>query len=141
MARQVGDVRIASQMNKTAIILDFAAMASGFIFTIGFNSFTATTTEEALTRSTSITSSSTSVVAPTTPATTPTTQATYPTMPATCHPLSCYKGRQIDGTDLLGLSTKLFGLLAAKNGATTTATTIMTTSQKARGPDNFVATD
>jgi hypothetical protein len=27
-------------------------------------------------------------------------------------PLLCYKGRQIDDTDLLGLSTKLFGLLA-----------------------------
>jgi hypothetical protein len=30
-----------------AIILDFAAMARGFTFTVGFNSFTATITEEA----------------------------------------------------------------------------------------------
>jgi hypothetical protein len=48
--------------------------------------------------------------------------------------------------------TKLFSLLAlttchvaimiaTKNGAMTTATTVMTTRQKARGPDNFVTTD
>ena len=32
-------------------------------------------------------------------------------------------------------------MIAVKNGATTTATTVMTTGQKARGPDNFIATD
>ena len=78
----------------------------------------------------------------------PTTLATSPTMPTTRRPLSCYKGRQIDDTDLLGLSTKLLSLLtlstkllglltlttchivimiATKNGAMTTATTVMTT--------------
>ena len=31
-------------------------------------------------------------------------------------------------------------MIAAKNGATTTATTVMTTCWKARGPDNFIAT-
>jgi hypothetical protein len=30
-------------------------------------------------------------------------------------------------------------MIAAKNGATTTATTVVMTGQKARGPDNFVA--
>jgi len=43
---------------------------------------------------------------------TPTTPATSLTTPTTRHPLSCYKGRQIGDIDLLGLSTKLFGLLA-----------------------------
>jgi hypothetical protein len=32
-------------------------------------------------------------------------------------------------------------MIAAKNDATTTATTVMTTSQKAQWPDNFVTTD
>ena len=31
--------------------------------------------------------------------------------------------------------------IAAKNGAMTTATIVMTTSRKARGPDNFIAAD
>jgi len=34
-------------MNKMAIIPDFAAMAGGFTFTVIFNTFTSTTTEEA----------------------------------------------------------------------------------------------
>jgi len=33
-------------------------------------------------------------------------------MPTTRHLLPCYKGRQIDDTDLLEISTKFFGLLA-----------------------------
>ena len=32
-------------------------------------------------------------------------------------------------------------MIAAKNGATTIATTVMTTGRKARGPDNFIAND
>jgi hypothetical protein len=32
-------------------------------------------------------------------------------------------------------------MVAAKDGATTAATTVMTIGQKARGPDNFVAAD
>jgi len=32
-------------------------------------------------------------------------------------------------------------MIAAKNGATTTATIVLTTGQKARGPDNFIAND
>ena len=32
-------------------------------------------------------------------------------------------------------------MIAAKNGATTIATTVMTTGRKARGSDNFIATD
>jgi len=32
-------------------------------------------------------------------------------------------------------------MIAAKNSATTTATTVMATGRKARGPDNFIATD
>jgi len=32
-------------------------------------------------------------------------------------------------------------MIAAKNGATTTVTIVLTTGQKARGPDNFIATD
>ena len=32
-------------------------------------------------------------------------------------------------------------MIAAKNGATTTATTIMTTGRKARGPDDFITVD
>jgi len=32
-------------------------------------------------------------------------------------------------------------MIAAKNGATTTATTVMTTGRKARGPDNFITAD
>jgi hypothetical protein len=32
-------------------------------------------------------------------------------------------------------------MIATKNGAMTTATTVMTTGRKARGPDNFIATD
>ena len=57
-------------------------------------------------------------------------------------PLPYYKGRQIDNTDLLRLLTKFLGTLSlttchveimitAKNNATTTATTFMTTRQKA----------
>jgi hypothetical protein len=43
--------------------------------------------------------------------------------------------------ELLGLLRPLVASLAAKNGATTTTTTIIMTGQKARGPDNFIATD
>ena len=32
-------------------------------------------------------------------------------------------------------------MIAVKNGATTTATIVVTTSRKARGPDNFIAID
>jgi hypothetical protein len=32
-------------------------------------------------------------------------------------------------------------MIVAKNGATTTATIIIMTGQKARGPGNFIATD
>jgi len=32
-------------------------------------------------------------------------------------------------------------MIAVKNGATTIVTTVMTTGQKARGPDNFIAND
>jgi len=32
-------------------------------------------------------------------------------------------------------------MIAAKNGATTIATTVMATGRKARGPDNFIATN
>ena len=63
-------------------------------------------------RSTPIASSLTSVAAPTTLVVAPTTLATSTTTPTTRHPLLCYKGRQIDNTDLLGPSTKLFSLLA-----------------------------
>jgi hypothetical protein len=81
------------------IIPDFAAMADGLSFTVGqiiwttgVNSFTATATEEAQIRSASTTSSS---------ATTPITLATAPTTPTTHRPLSRYKGRMIDNTDLI----------------------------------------
>jgi hypothetical protein len=43
--------------------------------------------------------------------------------------------------ELLGLLRPLVASLAVKNGATTTATTIIVIGQKARGPDNFIATD
>jgi len=32
-------------------------------------------------------------------------------------------------------------MIATKNSATTTVTTVMTIGRKARGPDNFIATD
>ena len=112
MARQVGGTRTALPTNEMVIIPDFVAMAGDFTFTVSFNSYTATTTEEVWIRSAPTTSSSTSAAASTTLATTPTTPATSPTTPTTRHPLLCYKGRQIDDTDLLRLSTKLFGLLA-----------------------------
>ena len=92
-----------------------------------------------------------SAVAPTMLATAPTTPAISSTTPTTRHPLLCYKGRQINDTDLLRLSTKLFSLLALttyrviiiitmRNGAMTTATTVMPTRRKAQRPDNFVTT-
>ena len=129
-----------------AIIPNSAAMAGGITFivdqTTGFNSFTAMTMEEAQIRSAPIASSSTSAAAPTTLAMAPTTPTTSTTTPTTCYLLPCYKGWQIDNIDLLGLSTKLFSLLAlttchvtimiaVKNGTTTTATTFMTTYYKA----------
>jgi hypothetical protein len=41
----------------------------------------------------------------------------------------------------LSLLRSLVASIATKNGATTTATTIIMTGQKARGPGNFIATD
>ena len=132
------------------IILDFVAVANDLIFTvdqitwtIGFNNLATTIMEEAI-RSTSITSSSASATTPTMLAMASTTPAMSPTTPITCCPLLSYKGRQIDDTDLLGLSTKLFGLIALttcpvaiiiamKNNAMTTATTVMITCQKVEG--------
>ena len=99
-------MRIALQTNKMAIIPDFTAMAGSFTFTTGFNSFVTTTMEEARIQPVLITSSTTLAMVPTTSAT------SSSTTPTTRHSLPCYKGRQIDDTDLPGLSTKLFGLLA-----------------------------
>jgi len=91
------------------IIPDFVAMADDLMFTIdqitwttGLDNFTVTIIEEAQIRSTSFTFSPTSVVASTTLATAPTTPATSPTTLITRYPHLCYKGRQIDNTDLLG---------------------------------------
>jgi hypothetical protein len=74
-------------------------VTDGLTFTVGqitwttsTGGFIVTTTEEAQIQSASITSSL--AMAPTTPATSPTT-------PATRRLLPCYKGRQIDNTDLL----------------------------------------
>jgi hypothetical protein len=44
-------------------------------------------------------------------------------------------------SELLGLLRSLVASIAAKNGATTTVTTIIMTGQKARGPGNFIAND
>jgi hypothetical protein len=41
----------------------------------------------------------------------------------------------------LSLLRPLVALIAAKNGATTTATTIIMTGRKARGPGNFIVTN
>jgi hypothetical protein len=88
------------------IILDFMTTADGLSFivsqitwTTGVNSFTATAMKEAQILSTSTTSSS--ATAPTTLATALTTLATVPTTPTTHRPLSRYKGRVIDNTDLI----------------------------------------
>jgi hypothetical protein len=81
------------------ILPDSASMVDGLSFTVGqitwttgVNSFNATTTKEAQIRSASTTSSS--AMAPTTPTTAPTT-------PTTHRPLSRYKERVIDNTDLI----------------------------------------
>ena len=66
-----------------------------------------------------------------------------------CIPTTKGKGRQIDNIDLLGAVDQVAWPTcsdhlschnndAAKNGAMTTATTVMTTRRKAHGLDNFV---
>jgi hypothetical protein len=85
---------------------DLSFTVGQIIWTTGVNSFTVAATEEAQIRSASTTSSSataptTLAMAPTTPATALTTLATALTTPTTRRPLSRYKGRMIDNTDLI----------------------------------------
>ena len=112
-------MRIASQVNQMVIIPDFTAMADGLTFTVGqiiwttgLDNFAAMTAEEAQIQSASIASSPTSATTPITLATALTNPATSLTTLTTCCPHPSHKGRQIDNADLLGLSTKLFSLLA-----------------------------
>ena len=123
MARQVGGVRTALQVNKMVIIPGSMATPNGLTFTIGqitwttgSGNFIAMTTEEARIQSASTTASPASATAPTTVDLAPATPASSSATPTTRRPLPRYKGRQIDNTDLLDsidqVSTRLAETLA-----------------------------
>ena len=101
-------MRTALQTNKMVIIPGSMGTLNGLAFTIGqitwttgSDDFIAMTTEEARIQSTSTTASSASATAPTMVDLAPATPASSSGTPTTRRPLPCYKGRQIDNTDLL----------------------------------------
>ena len=134
----------ALQANKTVITSGSMATPNGLMFTVGqitwttgSDGFIVMTTEEAWIQSALTTASPTSAMAPTTMDRAPTTVRLAPTTmdlalttvhlapttptsssatPTTRRPLPCYKGKQIDNTDLLDsidrVGTKLAETLA-----------------------------